>query len=114
MRGRGLSHAARRVREKLLDLCDHCLRLERFREKAFTPCSLGALLIERLERSGQKQYRYLLQVVVGLDELANFVPVLLRHNDIAENDVRSDGTNLVYGLLPVSNSMELEILVGKC
>ena len=108
-----MSHAARRSREQLLDLRDQCLRLERFREKAFAPGSLGALLIERLERSGQKQYRDVLQVVAALDELANLVPVLLRHDDVAQNDVRSDGTDLVHGLLPISNGMELEILVGK-
>ena len=53
------------------------------------------------------------ELIVRLDELANFIPVLLGHNDIAEHDVRLDGPNLVDGLLPVSDGVELEILIGE-
>ena len=87
--------------------------LEWLGEKTFASGSFGALLVERLKSAGQQQDGNVFQLVGRLDELANFIAIFLRHDDVAEHDVRLDGANLVDGLLPVPHGVELEILIGE-
>ena len=55
----------------------------------------------------------MLQIVAGLDVLAYFVATLFRHDDVAEDNVRPDGPDLFDCLLPITDSVELEILVRE-
>ena len=50
---------------------------------------------------------------VLLDELADLVAVLLRHDDVAENDVRTDLLDLLDGESAVADGHHVEVLVGE-
>ena len=79
--------ACRSAAQQVLHLGDQRLRLERLGQEPVAADARRALLVEGLEGAGQQQHRDVRERRVLLDEVADLVAVLLRHDDVAEHDV---------------------------
>ena len=99
--------------QEVLDLGDERFRLERLRERAVVARAGRALLVEGLEGSGEQENRDVRPRRVRLDLLADLVAVLLRHDDVAENDVGPDLGEPLEREAPVAHGDHVEVLVRE-
>ena len=99
--------------EQVLDLGDQRLRLERLGQEPVAADAGGPVLVERLEGAGEEQDRDVGQRRRLLDEVADLVAVLLRHDDVAEDEVRTHVLDLLDRQAPVPHRHDLEVLVRE-
>src|SRR6185295_9469713 len=69
------------------DAADHELRLERLDEDAITAGFERFRLIDRFERTGQEQHRYVRERRRVLDVSRDFVAAASGHSDISQDNV---------------------------
>jgi hypothetical protein len=72
-----------------------------------------AALVECLERAREKQDRDVAQPGIALHRLADLVPVLPRHHDVREDDVRLELARARERILAVVHRRDLEVLVRE-
>ena len=92
---------------------DEALRFERLRHHRIATGLVGAVGIERLERAGEKDHRDRAVLRMRLHEFADFVSVLLRHDDVGEDDVGAHFGQLLDRLRAVIDRDHFVIAVGK-
>ena len=105
----GLGRAA----QQLADLGDQRLGLEGLREEAVASDAIRPILVERLERPREKENGNVGEGRRLLDELADLVAVLLGHDDVAENHVRTHFLDPLHGEPAVAHRDHVEVLVGE-
>ena len=89
--GAGRRRALRRARQQVLHLGDQRLAARRaWPGSRRSRRASRALLVEGLEGAGQQQHGHVREGRVLLDVVADLVAVLLRHDDVAQHDVRTD------------------------
>jgi hypothetical protein len=74
---------------------------------------LGAVGVEGLERAGEQHDRDVAVVGIRLDVLADLVAVLLRHDDVGEDDVGAHLGEFGDCLRAVVDRGDLVVAVGK-
>ena len=99
--------------DQFFDFVDEALGFERLRDDGVATCFVGAIRIERLEGSGEKDDRDVAVLRMRFDVLADLIAVLLRHDDVGEDDVGSHLSELLQGFGPVVDRCDLVIPVGK-
>jgi len=111
------SEGRRRLRlsgaHELPHLVDERLALERLGDVSVGARRAGARVVEGLERPGQEEHRDALELGIGLDRLADLVPVLARHHHVREDHVRLQRARASHGVLAISDRCDLEVFARE-
>ena len=99
--------------DQFLDLVNEALGLERLGDHGIAAGFVSAIGIEGFEGAGQKDDRDVPVIGMRLDEFADLVAVLLRHDDVGEDDVGAHFGQFLDRPGTIVDGCDLVVAVGK-